>query len=196
MNKFVILLIFLNLYNITSYIINNYPFIIGKLELRSTNDPSLLNKYTYLIINDDDTIKLKTIFKKSIFALKISRTGKIKIIKNSFNFFKNFDNDINLFLNYTNVNKYSYSIFGIEIPEFRYEQITDYKLYKCITVKQKDNCLFVTDSKLKYYYIFDINNVKKNLPYIDITLFTLISTQITSFLINTFFLMLYNNLHK
>jgi hypothetical protein len=170
--------------------------MIGKLELRSTNDPSLRSKYTYLIINDDDTIKLKTIFRKGIFAFKVSRTGKIKIIKNNFNFLNNIDNNVNLFLNYTNVNKYSYSIFGIEIPEFRYEQITDYKVDKCINVKQKDNCLFVTDSRLKYYYIFDINNSKSNLPYIDITLFTLISTQVTTFLINSLLLMLFNNFYK
>jgi hypothetical protein len=174
-------------------IININPFVLGKFELRSTNDPSLKDKYTYLILNNDDTIKLKTITKNGIVGTKISRTGKI-IIKNNYNFFNynKFDNNINIKLNYNNVNKYSYSIFDIEIPEFRYEQISNYNIEKELSIIEKNKSIFVIDNKLNYYYLFDTDNSKTKLPYIDITLVTLLSTQTLTFVINIILMHFFN----
>jgi len=192
-----LLIVLFNLFAYTnSYYINSYPFVLGNYVLKSSNDPELLNKYTYLIINPDDTIKLKTISQNGMVASKISRTGTLKFVKNANIFFdkNNYDNNIIMVLKYNNVNKYSYSIFGIEIPEFRYEQITDYNKNKKIKILQKSNLLYVLDNETNYYYLFDsANSIQKTiLPYKEITLVTLVITQVFGFFLNLLLVHLIN----
>ena len=188
---FIICIFSINLYFSYSLIYRDYPFILGSYILRSTNDPNLLNKYTYLVINNDYTIKLKTIKKKNFIAYKISRNGLIEI-KN--NFFENFliKNKYNLVLNYSYVNKYSYSIFGIEIPEFRFDQNINYKNVKKIMVQQKSNSIYVLDKTLNYYYLFDSYNINPLLPFKEMTFGTLVIAQVVSFFINIFLANLLN----
>jgi len=184
----------------TGYHINLYPFILGNYILKSSNDPKIMNKYTYLIINMKDEIKLKTIDPNGIFTNKISRSCIFKNIKNHRNIFNNkkYDNVLTMTLQYNIVNKYSYSFCGIEIPEFRYEQITNYKPNRKIRVLHKANLLYILDLETDYYYLFDSNNVKSSLPYKEISLFSLMLSQILSQIISDIINSLINNhyIHK
>jgi hypothetical protein len=164
--------------------------------LRKTNDQNLNNQLTYLNLNNDDNIQLKVIDLKGIVATKISKTGKIQFIKNNININNNifkttlksldFDNDFDMNIQLNNVNKYTYSYFGIEFPEIRYKQISDYNIEKKIRVKQKGYTLYIQDYESNYYYIFDLSLDFKNkkLPYSEIPISTLIFTQVFSFIIN------------
>lgn len=117
-----VFLILLNLIMINAIIMSKNPFLLGKFTLRSTNDPMFQNRYTYIVLNHDDTIKLKTVKLNNIFASKISRTGKIRMIRDNNrcvnNRIKNFilnsyieENNIDIEINFNNINKYSYSFF-------------------------------------------------------------------------------------
>jgi hypothetical protein len=164
------------------------PYYLGAYILRKTNDKKIISKYTYLIINDDDNIKLKTINLNGIVATKVSRTGTINVKKEfNFNLFKsklveNYDVTVKI----NNVNKYSYSFCGIEFPEFRYKQIANYNIQKNMKVKQINFTLFITDCDTDYYYIFDIYpflNVNKQ-PYVETPMNTFLITQFLGFIIN------------
>jgi hypothetical protein len=171
---------------------------MGTYLLRKTNDESLKSSYTYLILNDNNNIKLKSIIQKGPFATKISRTGSLEFINNKKSIFNPMyhitfnkklndmivDNDINLLVTFNNVNKYSYSALGIEFPELKYKQISNYNINKKIRVRQKNYTLYVTDDK--YYYLFDLNSelIKGRLPYVEIPFNTLLFTQIFGFIIN------------
>jgi hypothetical protein len=73
--------------------------------LRYTNDKNLIAVQSYLIIQDNNNIKLKMIRMDGIFATKISKTGKIQKIR--INYFKR---NIDIEVEFNQVNKYSYSI--------------------------------------------------------------------------------------
>jgi hypothetical protein len=169
-------------------ILKTKPFYIGAYVLRASNDPTFKDKFTFLVLNEDDTIKLKTIDQNGIIANKISRSGKIKRVIQPFS--------DTVFVKFSGVNKYSYSIFGIEIPELRYEQITNYTNQKTLNIVTKDisNSIMIRDPSINYYYIFDLNNAnqKIKLPYIEISLATFISTQLISFIINLMLMKMIN----
>jgi hypothetical protein len=196
---------FLMILSVSSLLINENPFLLGTFVLRTTNDPSLVNKFTTLILKDDGTIKVKTLAQNGIVATKISRSGTIRLRynnKKNINYYISnlannkisekyqLENDINIEVNFNNVNKYSYSFFGIEVPEFRYEQITDFIISKKVNVQQKENVLFIKDDLMNYYYLFDITSCEKKRPFIEMTLFTLFTSQIISSLINIIFIKL------
>ena len=191
-------LIIISFIQISYGLINEAPYFMGTYLLRKTNDESLKSSYTYLILNDNNNIKLKSIIQNGAFATKISRTGSLKFINNLKTIFNPMyhitfnkklndiivDNDINLLVTFNNVNKYSYSVLGIEFPEFRYKQISNYNINKKIRVRQKNYTLYVTDDK--YYYLFDLTTELKKgkLPYVEIPFNTLLFTQIFGFIIN------------
>ena len=178
--------------NFVNSFLTNAPYFLGTYILRKTNDNKLDSTLSYLILNDDNNIKFKTINLKGIIATKISRTGTIKFNKknikyNYLNYKVNnikFTNDFDLIINFNNVNKYSYSYFGIEFPEIKYKQISDYNIERKIRVQQKDFTLFIKDYETNFYYIFDLtqdlNN--KKLPYIEIPFNTLLFTNIIGYI--------------
>lgn len=189
---------FLTILNFCEGFINKIPSLLGTWVLRSTNDEKFKINYTFLTLNENNSIKLKSIILNGMFATKITRYGELKIIKKNnlhFNFNVNpFDinniniikenNNINLQLKFNKLCKYSYSFLGIEIPEVKYKQFTDYNLIKNINVKQYDKTIFIIDNDTKLFYLFDLNYNINKLPYSEITLNTLIITQIISFAIN------------
>lgn len=179
-------------------LMNEAPYFMGTYILRKTNDKSFKSSYTYLVLNENNNIKLKSLIKKGPLATKISRTGSIKFIKNYKTIFNplyhitfnkklnkiQVDNDITVALTFNNINKYSYSLLGIEFPEFKYKQISNYYVNKEIRIKQKNYNLYITDDQ--YYYLFDLATDlnKGKLPYIEVPFNTLLFTQIFGFILN------------
>ena len=178
------LALLLNSVSVSAFIVEP-PYLLGTYLLRKTNDVSFDSKYTYLVINENN-IKLKTIYKNWVVATKKSRTGSVSFKKIGFEPLKLFnkwmnkrsfdpDNDVDLFLRFNSINKYTYSLFGIEFPEIKYEQIMNYNLEKNIRVRVKGTTLFVTDD-FNNYYIFDIyptNTLNLRLPYVETAIYTL-----------------------
>jgi ribosomal protein L23 len=186
--------------NKTHSLINEAPQFLGSYLLRKTNDISFHNKFTFLVLDKNNKIKLKTIMQKGIFATKISRTGYINFNKNYKTIFNPlyfitmhkklnnvlFDNDLDISIQFNNVDKYSYSFFGIQFPEIKYKQNSNYYIQKRLRVKQKDYTFFIIDKYTNHYYIFDLckDLDTQKLPYIETPINTLIFTQIFSFIAN------------
>lgn len=176
------------------------PYLLGTYLLRKTNDISFDSKYTYLVVNDNN-IKLKTIYQNWIIATKKSRTGSVtfipesildivnpaKILKKTFRKRMNkVDNDVDLRVKFNSLNKYTYSMFGIEFPEIKYEEISNYNIQKNIRIQVKDTTLYITDD-FGNYYLFDIYptvNLSTRMPYVETAIYTLIFTEILSTVIN------------
>lgn len=161
---------------------------LGTYLLRKTNDKTIQTKYTYLILNEGNNIKIKSVKQNGIFATKISKTGTIEFTPNFKNLVLKF---IDLPLYYdivvkiNNVNKYSYSFFGIEFPEIRYKQISNYNIRKNMKARYRNYTFYVIDED-KNYYMFDLYpylNVLRQ-PYIETPFNTLVATQVISFIIN------------
>ena len=161
---------------------------LGTYLLRKTNDNTIQTKYTYLILNEENNIKLKSVKQNIFFATKISKTGTIEFKSNFKNLILKFlplPIDYDIIVKFNNVNKYSYSIFGIEFPEIRYKQISNYNIRKNMKARYKNYTIYIVDDEQKYY-MFDIYpylNVLRQ-PYIETPFNTLIATQVISFIIN------------
>jgi hypothetical protein len=188
-------------YRFKKYILNELPFLLGPYNLRITNDNKFKRGlYTQLILNRDDEIKLKTTMFNGFIAYKTSRSGNITKWKNNNNLISNIkkifsknsinlineNNEISLTIQFNNINKYSYSILGIEFPEFKYKQ-DFYNIRKDIIVKQKENTLYIEDNENSYYYIFDLAYPNEKRPFTETQLNTFIFTQIVGIIINTWF---------
>ena len=183
----IIYYLYLILINFSTGFLHNYPFVEGIWILRRTNDINIKNTFSYIDIQTNKCIKIKTI-KSGIINTKKSRTCFIKSIKNNnyllnkiFNIEK-YSYDIELIIN--NVNIYSYSFLVLEIPQIKYQQNSDYNLVKYLNIKQNGNSIYVTDLDNKYYYIFDLNIQQLKLPFIEISVTTLILTKIFDLLCN------------
>jgi len=198
------LALLLNSVSVSAFIVEP-PYLLGTYLLRKTNDISFESKYTYLDINENN-IKLKTIYKNWVIATKKSRGGSVSIKKPRFEPLKTInkwinkqsfdpDNDVELFLRFNSINKYTYSLFGIEFPEIKYEQITNYNLEKNIRVRVKGTTLYVTDD-FNNYYIFDIyptNTLNLRLPYVETAIYTLLFTEILGSAINLELMKIFKN---
>lgn len=162
-------------------IFNNIPIkSLGVYNLRKSNNSRFDKIITILELNDNNIIKLKTINLDGIFAIKISRKGELVFNNNILNFIKK---DYYIKIVFNNINKYTYSFFGIEYPEIKYNQIDDYFLLKNIRFKYNDNTIIIFDDK--YYYIFDlINNFNNKLPYVESPFTNVLFIQILGFIIN------------
>jgi hypothetical protein len=190
----ILFVLFIN-FLLTSGFFHELYFLQGKWTLRKSNDPKLKNKYTYFLLNTNNEIKIKTI-SNGIVKVKTSRTGEIKLKKNNNVFLKNYsfdslknlceDNDINCELTINNVNSYSYSIIGIEIPQIRYKQNTYNDLIRKINIKHKDKTIYVTDINNNMYYLFDLDTDMKKTPYIEISITTLIINELFDILFSSF----------
>jgi hypothetical protein len=136
MNVFIIILL-LNIVN--GYLIspkNKIQYFYGNYILRTTDDLSLKSKYTFLVLSENNKIKLKTINLKGIFSSKVSRSGTIVFAKNHKLFNPFLENDIDIQVKFNNINKYTFSILGIEFPEIKYKEIS-YVKQKNFRLKQK-----------------------------------------------------------
>jgi hypothetical protein len=152
-------------------------FLLGNWILRSTNDNQFKNGYTFLIVNDDNTIKLKTIYDENLITIKKSTTGKINNIENELL------NSALLEISYTNYNIYSHSLFGIQLPEIKSSN-KKFNIKKKFKVELVDQSLLITDTRTPLYYLFDLQIGKIKSPYIEISLYTFIFTQFSGILLN------------
>lgn len=191
--NYLIYLILFNWLIITRAFIQNFCFLEGNWVLRSTNDSKFKNKYSYLVLQPYNDLKIKSI-SNGILRTKISRSGKLILKKNNnpiFKFYRpkqyyNFDedNNIDFMLIINNYNTYSYSILGLEIPQIKYKGITDYNLKLNLNIKHKNKTLFVKDLDTNLYYIFDLNTNQMRLPYIEISITTLLFSKLFDIIIS------------
>jgi hypothetical protein len=186
MLSLIVLYILLLVDTMSFSIYNNSPYLLGTYLLRNTNDKTIKTKIAYLTVNNNN-IKLKTIIQSGVFATKISKTGTVEYRTTFKNFacfvfgIPNYD----IIVRFNNVNKYSYSFCGIEFPEIRYKQISNYNIEKRMQVQTKYNTMFVKDDG-DNYYLFDLySNIAMNrLPYAEITVSTLIASEVINNIIN------------
>jgi len=183
-NNMIVLILFL-LIDI-SYGINKFSYV-GMWKLRYTNDKLFNNDYTYLKLDIDNSFNLKTIRSNGFLAVKTSKSGKINYNKfyNLFYFFNKIKNKIHLKvnLNFINVNKYYYSICGIEIPEYKFTSIDSYNLKKTLEINIIDNKLIIDIDKYKFY-IFDQCDQYEKKPFIDMSFNTFIFSTILGIFLN------------
>jgi hypothetical protein len=165
----------------------SFPLLLGTWVLRSTNDNSISNGISYMIINYDDTIKFRTLNQEGIFGTKISTSGKILNVTD----FNNTEYFVDLL--YSQSNKYSYSLLGVEIPEFRSET-KNYLIKKKLNITLYDKSILVKDDKKSLYYLFDLSIGRFKQPFIETGLNTYIFTQTISILLNLFLAKILHNI--
>lgn len=154
-----------------------YPLLLGTWIIRSTNDNKLSNGISYLIIKNDNTIKLRNLNQEGFIGTKKSITGTITNINN----FSNFEYQINL--KYSHLNKYSYSFLGVEIPEFKSET-KNYLINKVLNVSMYDNSMLVEENNSPLYYLYDLHIGDIKRPHIETGINTFFFTQFISFIFN------------
>ena len=156
-------------------------FILGNWILRATNDNYLnsRNAYTYIIISDNNNIKLKSIYNEGLITIKKSTTGVFNIIDLDIN-----NNTAYIDVIYNKYNIYSHSLFGIQLPEIKSQNkiIMDKRR---INVELIDNSILVNDDKTPLYYLFDLQIGKIKSPFIEIYFNTFIFSQIFSLLLSS-----------
>ena len=156
-------------------------FILGNWILRATNDNYLTsrNAYTYIIISDNNNIKLKSIYNEGLITVKKSTTGTYNIIDLDIN-----NNTAYIDIIYNKYNIYSHSFFGIQLPEIK-SQNKIIMNKRRINVELIDNSILVNDEKTPLYYLFDLQIGKIKSPFIEINLNTFIFSQIFGLLLSS-----------
>ena len=170
---------------IVNSLIKYYPLLLGSWILRSTNDISLSKGLTYIVINNDETLRLKILNQEGFIGTKKSMREIISNISCC--------GEINYSINlkYSHSNKYLYSFFGIKIPELKSE-IKNYIIVNKLNIKLLDKSILVTDFNSPLYYLFDFCVGKIQYSHVDIGLNTFIFIQFIGFFLN---LTLANLLH-
>ncbi len=165
-----------------------YPLLLGTWIIRSTNDNFLSTGISYLVIKNDKTIKVRHLDQEGFIGTKKSVSG---IISNITVFD---DSKYQINIDYSHQNKYSYSLFGVEIPEFKSET-KNYLTSKEFNLTLYDNSLLIEDNKLPLYYLYDlhIGNIKR--PYIETGINTFFFTQLISFIFNLILAKLIHNIY-
>jgi hypothetical protein len=161
---------------VSNRLIKSFPYLLGTWILRSTNDKYLSDGFTYLVLHNDDTLKLKTIYQEGIIGVKKSRYGNIDNIRIN-------NSAILLDITYNAYIKYSQSILGIQIPEFKSDEL-NYTMKKELSINIIDKTLLIKDLYLPLYYLFDLQIGKIKSPLIETGMNTLIFTQVVSFFLN------------
>lgn len=156
-------------------------FILGNWILRATNDNYLTsrNAYTYIIISDNNNIKLKSIYNEGLITVKKSTTGTYNIIDLDIN-----NNTAYIDVIYNKYNIYSHSFFGIQLPEIK-SQNKIIMNKRRINVELIDNSILVNDDKTPLYYLFDLQIGKIKSPFIEIYFNTFIFSQIFGLLLSS-----------
>lgn len=159
--------------------IYNY-LLYGTWLLRRTNDINLYNGLNYIIIENDNEIKLKTLSTNKFIGIKKSRTAYIKDIIT-------FENKTSIMkLNYSRKNTYTYSFLGIEIPEIKTNSLL-YNKEKRFIIYLFEKTLLVIEQNTNVFYIFDLFIGQIKYPNIETNLNTFIFTQLFGIIISLLF---------
>ena len=138
--------------------------------LRNTNNRYVNSEMNYLIIQDENTIKFKSIDSNYLIGVKKSRTAEYKILNRV-------NNTYAITFRYLKKNTYTYSILGIEIPEIKTKS-EDYKNDKNLTLSLYNNVLLVMDNDHSNYYVFDLFLGKLKYLHTETQIYTFLFTQI------------------
>ena len=155
------------------------PLLLGTWILRATNDKNIPSGINYIEINDDPSIKFKTLKQDKFLGIKCSRTASIRKIK------RIKKNGFIFTLQYIKKNIYSYSFLGISIPESISESLP-YSAEKNLTINIFEKTIVVndkSDGENNLYYIFDLNIGKIRYPNIETNINTFIFSQLFSIIL-------------
>lgn len=153
------------------------PLVYGTWLLRTTNDLNIDNQINYLTINNDNTIKFKSLDSNYILGIKQSRTAEYKIVNQT-------NDTFNIHFRYLKKNTYTYSFLGIEIPEIK-TKTEIYKNDKNLTLNLYNNILLIYDNDETKYYTFDLVYGKIKYPNTETQVYTFMFTQLFGITINT-----------
>ena len=151
------------------------PLIYGTWLLRNTNDFNVENQMNYLIINNDNTVKFKSLDSSYLIGIKKSRTAEYKILNKT-------DDSFGINFKYLKKNTYTYSFLGIEIPEVKTKS-ENYKNDRNLTLNLYNNVLLIYDIDDSLYYIFDLYLGKIKYPNTETQFYTFLFTQLFGIII-------------
>jgi hypothetical protein len=151
------------------------PLIYGTWLLRNTNDFNVENQMNYLIINNDNTVKFKSLDSSYLIGIKKSRTAEYKILNKT-------DDSFGINFKYLKKNTYTYSFLGIEIPEVKTKS-ENYKNDRNLTLNLYNNVLLIYDNDYSLYYIFDLYLGKIKYPNTETQFYTFLFTQLFGIII-------------
>ena len=154
------------------------PLLYGTWLLRHTNDPQVGKGMNYLLIQDVNTVKFKTLTSQEKWiGVKKSRTAIVHMLEQ-----EKSNNTYTIGFQYQKKNVYTYSFLGIEIPEVQTESM-EYRDEKNLTVQVKERILLVEDHASSLYYVFDLYLGNIRYPHIETTWSTFLFTQLFGILI-------------
>jgi hypothetical protein len=154
------------------------PFMYGTWILRVSNDINLnTQELNYIQIKEEPVIKFKTLKQDGFMGVKKSRTSYIKNITQMDN------NTYSFALQHSNKNTYSYSLFGIQIPEFKSKSLSYTKVQNFV-ISSFEKTLLIVDNENEMYYLFDLHIGNLKYPNAETNINTFIFTQIFSILLN------------
>ena len=155
------------------------PLIYGTWVLRITNDKNFHKDFTYIKIDEEPIIKIKSIQDNNYIGIKKSMTAFITELEQV----KNKKNTYKFKLNFSTNNFYSYSFLGIQIPEI-WSKTELYDNEKKYNLELFDKNMIITYKD--YYYIFDLSIGQLKYPNIETNINTFMFTQIFSIILNLF----------
>lgn len=150
------------------------PLFYGTWLLRYTNDHMVDHTTTnYLQIEDNATVKFKSLSYGGLVGIKKSRTALVHRLEEK-------NDTLSSFLvgfRYLKRNVYTYSFLGIEIPEIQTES-REYYQERNLTVRLDNRVLLIHDHDASLFYVFDLCLGKIRYPNIETSLKTFLFTQL------------------
>ena len=152
-------------------------FLLGTWVLRASNDKFLDNRFTTMTLKDDDTLTLKTISQRFMFAEKKSISAAVNVLSTV-------DNTASLDITYFKYDIYSHSAFGVQIPEIMSKN-KKFTLKKKFNATIVDSSLLIADTRTPLYYLFDLQVGQPKSPYVEIGLTTFVFSQVFGLFLNS-----------
>jgi hypothetical protein len=163
-------------------------FLLGTWILRASNDKLLDDRFTSLILKDDDTLILNTISRKAFFAERKTVRASVQVTAVS-------ESSAQLEVTYHTYAVAPHSVFGVETPDIRTKG-RSFKLKKKFEAVLVDQALLVSDSRTPLYYLFDLEVGRPTkTPFVEVSLATFLFGQIIGILINSVFMEMVKDLH-
>jgi hypothetical protein len=130
-----------------------------------------------MTLKDDDTLTLKTISQRFMFAEKKSISAAVNVLSTV-------DNTASLDITYFKYDIYSHSAFGVQIPEIMSKN-KKFTLKKKFNATIVDSSLLIADTRTPLYYLFDLQVGQPKSPYVEIGLTTFVFSQVFGLFLNS-----------